>query len=81
MGSRLSHENEAPFPEKLAQFFIRSFCKPGGIVCDPFMGSGTTAAVALQEWRRWIGCDIRQSQVELTELRVQEAKSKMEKRR
>jgi hypothetical protein len=72
MGSDLSHENEAPFPESLAEWFVRSFCKPGGIVCDPFSGSGTTAAVALRTGRNFIGIDIRESQVELTKRRIAE---------
>ena len=63
MGSKLCHENEAPFPEQLAEFFIRSFAPPAGLVCDPFAGSGTTLAVAVQWGRRAVGCDIRPSQV------------------
>jgi hypothetical protein len=70
MGDDLCHEGEAPFPEDLAEFFIRSFCPPGGVVCDPFSGSGTTAKVALQWGRRFRGCDIRASQVQLTKTRV-----------
>lgn len=72
MGSPLSHENEAPFPESLAEFFVLSFCPPGGIVCDIFSGSGTTAAVALKHGRKFVGCDIRESQVELTKRRIAE---------
>ena len=71
MGSKLAHENEAPFPEALAEFFVRSFCPPGGITCDPFSGSGTTIAVARKFGRRGIGVDIRESQVELSCRRVQ----------
>ncbi len=70
MGSDLAHENEAPFPESLAEFFVCSFCPPGGIVLDPFSGSGTTAAVAMRWGRRALCCDLRQSQVELTRRRV-----------
>lgn len=70
MGSPLAHENEAPFPEKLVYPFVVSFCKPGGLVYDPFCGSGTTAAVALREGRRFVGTDIRESQCELTKRRV-----------
>ncbi len=76
MGSSLAHENEAPFPEKLAEFFIKSFCAPGSIVLDPFIGSGTTAAVAERFGRRWIGIDIRQSQVELSRKRIAEEEDK-----
>lgn len=65
MGSQLAHLNEAPFPEKLAEFFIRSFAPEGGIVADCFSGSGTTAAVALACGRRAVACDLRASQVQL----------------
>lgn len=71
LGSPLAHENEAPFPEKLAKFFVRSLCPEGGVVCDPFSGSGTTVAVCLKWGRRFVGCDLRASQVELTTRRVQ----------
>lgn len=66
MGHPLCHENEAPFPEDLARFFVLSFCPKGGVVCDPFSGSGTTASVAIENHRRFRGCDLRPSQVELT---------------
>ena len=72
MGSELCHENEAPFPELLAESFIRSFCPPDGVVLDPFIGSGTTAAVALKWGRRAIGIDVRQSQIDLTRRRLKE---------
>ena len=74
MGSPLAHENEAPFPESLAEFFVRSFCPPGGTVLDPFMGSGTTLAVAQRTGREAIGIDLRESQVELTNRRVKPGK-------
>lgn len=71
MGSKKAHDNEAPFPERLAEFFIRSFCPPdGGTVLDPFSGSGTTVAVAKRAGRNAIGIDIRESQVELSRSRV-----------
>lgn len=70
LGDRLAHENEAPFPEKLADAFIRSFCPPGGVVFDPFIGSGTTAAVALKCGRRAMGVDVRASQLEVTMQRL-----------
>lgn len=70
----MGNENEAPFPESLAEFFIRSFCPEGGTVADCFSGSGTTAAVARKWGRKFVGCDLRQSQIELTERRIKEAK-------
>ena len=70
MGSGLTHDNEAPFPESLAEFFVLTFCPPGGLCVDPFSGSGTTAAVALRHGRRALAFDIRASQIELTRRRV-----------
>ena len=70
MGSPLAHENEAPFPEALAEFFVRSYCQPGGLVIDPFSGSGTTAAVAVRLGRRALACDVRESQVALSNRRI-----------
>lgn len=75
MGSKLAHENEAPYPEKLAEFFILSFCPPGGTVLDPFGGSGTTAAVAKRLGRNSISIDVRESQCELVGRRLQEVTS------
>jgi len=70
LGHDLAHENEAPFPEKLADFFIRSYCPPNSYVLDPFMGSGTTLAAAFKIGRNGIGFDIRESQIELTRRRL-----------
>ncbi len=64
-GDEYASQNEAPFPEKLAEFFVLSFAPPGGIVCDTFSGSGTVAAVCKRHGRNFTGCDLRQSQVDL----------------
>jgi hypothetical protein len=64
-GDEFASQNEAPFPEPLAEFFVLSFCRPDGIVCDPFSGSGTVAAMAKRHNRNFVGCDLRQSQVDL----------------
>lgn len=70
MGDKLAHENEAPFPLKLAEFFVRSFCPPGGTVLDPFGGSGTTAVAAAKHGRNAISIDIRESQRQLAKRRL-----------
>jgi hypothetical protein len=70
IGNELAHENEAPFPEDLVEFFIRSCSAPGGLVGDLFSGSGTTAAVAVRWGRRFHGCEYRQDQVDLGLRRV-----------
>jgi DNA modification methylase len=48
----------ACFPRALPRRCILAGCPPGGIVLDPFMGSGTTAQVARQLGRRFIGCEL-----------------------
>lgn len=70
MGDDICHENEAPFPEKLAEFFIRSFCPPEGTTLDPFSGSGTTCKMAVECGRNGIGIDVRESQVKLSRRRT-----------
>lgn len=77
MGSKLAHENEAPYPEKLPEWFIRSFCPPGGTVLDPFSGSGTTVCVAVRCGRNGIGLDVRQSQIELGYRRLAEVQTEL----
>jgi hypothetical protein len=62
--------NEAPYPVAVPAFFIRSHCPPGGIVLDPFGGSGTTAHAAIENGRRCVSADIRQSQCELARRRL-----------
>lgn len=70
MGDGECHESEAPFPERLAEFFVRSLCPPGGTVCDPFSGSGTTVSVVERFHRKGIGFDMRMSQCELGKRRM-----------
>lgn len=77
LGSEIAHENEAPFPERVPEWFVKSFCPLDGLVYDPFSGSGTTAAVALKHGRRFIGTDIRESQVALTGRRISEVQRQM----
>lgn len=70
IGADEAHEGEAPFPEMIPEFFIKSFCEPGGLVFDPFLGSGTTAAVAAKLGRRFIGIDVRADQIEISRRRL-----------
>lgn len=70
MGHELAHENEAPFPEKLIEPFVLACCPVGGHVLDPFMGSGTTGAVAIRHRRNFTGVDSRVSQIKLAKRRL-----------
>ena len=45
--------------------------RPGNLILDCFIGSGTTAAVAQKLGRRWIGCDINKGAIQTTSKRLQ----------
>jgi site-specific DNA-methyltransferase (adenine-specific) len=47
----------ASYPSKLVETPVAAGCPPGGVVLDPFMGSGTTAVVAKRLGRRYIGIE------------------------
>ena len=47
-----------PKPEKLIKYILDIASKPGDLVLDSFLGSGTTAAVAIKMHRRWIGIEM-----------------------
>jgi adenine-specific DNA-methyltransferase len=47
----------SPKPEALMQRVLQIATKPGEIVLDCFLGSGTTAAVAQKMGRRWVGIE------------------------
>lgn len=70
LGHPLAHDGEAPMPVAVAERFVCWYCPPNGIVCDPFSGSGTTADAAKRHGRRFVGCDLRQSQVDLCKRRL-----------
>jgi site-specific DNA-methyltransferase (adenine-specific) len=67
-----SKKHPAPFPEELAQDHIISWSNEGDLVYDPFMGSGTTAKMAILNKRNWIGSEISKEYCEIAEKRINE---------
>lgn len=63
----------ATFPPALIEPCILAGSRPGDIVLDPFMGSGTTAAVALQHGRQYLGCELNAEYGALQAERINEA--------
>ena len=53
-----------PKPERLMARIVQTATDPGELVLDPFLGSGTTAAVAHKLGRRWIGIEASAATVE-----------------
>lgn len=60
----------AVFPPQLIQTPIKAGCPKGGIVLDPFVGSGTTALVARQLGRSFIGIELNPDYVRLARGRL-----------
>ena len=66
----VAFEHPAIFPEGLARDHILSWSNEGDIVYDPFMGSGTTAKMAIETGRRWIGSEISADYCKIIEERL-----------
>ena len=62
----------ATFPPDLIEPCILAGSEPGDIILDPFMGSGTTAMVAKQHGRYYMGCELHEDYGELIKNRVPE---------
>lgn len=60
----------ATYPPALIEPCILAGSRLGDIVLDPFIGSGTTAQVALQNGRKYLGCELNESYKELQEARI-----------
>ena len=62
-------------PEKLIERIIKASSNEGDIVLDPFLGGGTTVAVADKLNRQWIGIDQSVQAIKVSEMRLQKHRS------
>jgi site-specific DNA-methyltransferase (adenine-specific) len=60
----------AVFPEKLIEPCVLAGCPANGVVLDPFLGSGTTAMVAKQFNRRYVGIELNPEYLAIAQRRV-----------
>lgn len=60
----------ATFPEALIDPCVKAGCPRDGVVLDPFNGSGTTAVVALKHDCNYIGVELNQTYLEMSERRI-----------
>ena len=65
----------ATFPPALIEPCILAGSRPGDIVLDPFMGSGTTAEVAILHGRRYLGCELNEEYRSLQDARIRGVES------
>jgi DNA modification methylase len=63
LAGKQASEHVAPYPENLIRPYIKSLCPDNGIVLDPFLGSGTTMRVALEEGRNCIGIELSEKSI------------------
>jgi hypothetical protein len=62
----------ATFPPDLIKPCILAGCPAGGVVLDPFMGSGTVAEVALKLNRRFVGIELNPEYIKIAKKRIRE---------
>jgi adenine-specific DNA-methyltransferase len=61
----------AQFPLAVTERIVKASCPPGGLVLDPFMGSGTTAEAAMRLGRPVVGFEIEPRYVEIAQQRIE----------
>lgn len=72
---RYAFEHPALFPEQLAADHINSWSNSGDTILDPFMGSGTTAKMALLSGRNFIGFELSAEYCQLANKRIDDART------
>lgn len=70
-GSEHNPPHPTQKPVALYEYLIKTYTHPGYLICDPFMGSGTTAVAARNLGRHYIGCDLSQEYVDIANQRLQ----------
>lgn len=68
----------AIYPEKLIELCIMAGSAVGGVVLDPFFGSGTTGIVAVKNSRKFIGIDINPEYCKTAQMRINEISNETE---
>ncbi|MDD5139640.1 MAG: site-specific DNA-methyltransferase [Verrucomicrobiales bacterium] len=67
-GEKCGHPTQKPL--KLIERIVLTSSDPGDLVLDPFLGSGTTAMVAKQHGRRWLGIEMEPAYVKIARQRL-----------
>lgn len=64
-------------PTDLMAYLCRLVTPPGGVVLDPFMGSGSTGKAALREGFNFIGCELSAEYLEIARARIEHERAKV----
>ena len=68
--ARLGNAHETVKPTDLMRYLCRLVTPPGGVVLDPFAGSGSTGKAAILEGFRFIGCELSDEYANIAEARI-----------
>lgn len=60
----------APFPLELPENCIKCCCPEGGVVLDPYCGSGTTGLASLKQNKKFIGIELNEEYIKIAEERL-----------
>lgn len=72
--ARLAHNHHPTVkPTDLMRYLCRLVTPPGGLILDPFMGSGSTGKAAMLEGFRFIGIEREAEYIEIARARIQAA--------
>ena len=66
------NDHPTPKPISLMSYLVKVYCPPDTIVLDPFCGSGSTGIGAILEGRHFIGIDLEQKYINISERRIQD---------
>lgn len=72
---KYAYEHPAMFPEELCDKHIKSWSNEGDIVFDPFLGSGTTAKMAVLNNRHYIGFELDEKYFEIACKRIDDVEN------
>ncbi len=71
---RFKRVHQAPYPTQkpveVFQAMIFASAEPGYIVCDPFVGSGSSAIAAIKNKCHFLGCDVAEKAITITQDRI-----------
>jgi site-specific DNA-methyltransferase (adenine-specific) len=70
------YDHPAQKPLDVIIEWVQHASDPGDLVFDPFMGSGTTGVAAIQEGRRFIGCELDETYFEIARKRIADAQAR-----
>lgn len=75
--NQYAHLNKATFPTYLPRIFMMNWGKKGDIWYDPFNGTGTLAEAAAMEDMHWVGTELDNQQIDVTDDRFENELNKL----